>query len=156
MDYPRTKLSCIQWEFEGDENVLFKEQFLNWDEAEVQVDIPIEPKTKKDQSMFFFSSSLFSSFVRFCAIPFFPLSLYLPSAAVTSLKRRYDTLVKQPDADFGKFPEIKIVQSKKKRTVRKPKIVPKEPAVRPPTPDKAKLIPELPLKVCTDYFIRYF
>lgn len=48
MDYPRVKLSCIQWEFEGEEKVLFKEQFLNWDEAEVQVDIPVEPVTKKD------------------------------------------------------------------------------------------------------------
>jgi hypothetical protein len=52
MDYPRVRLSCIQWEFEGEENGLFKEQFLNWDEAEVQVDIPIEPETKKAKGFF--------------------------------------------------------------------------------------------------------
>ena len=66
MDYPRVKLSCIQWVFEGDENVLFKEQFLNWDEAEVQVDIPIEPATKKDKGVI--SISLFSSLFSFPSI----------------------------------------------------------------------------------------
>ena len=49
MDYPRIKLSSIQWVFEGEENVLFTEQFLNWDIIEVQVDIPVEPATKTEQ-----------------------------------------------------------------------------------------------------------
>lgn len=70
--------------------------------------------------------------------------------AVSSLKKRHDSLVKLPDVEFGKFPEIKIVQSKKKRNIKKPKIViskiEKE-KERPPTPEKAKLVPELPLKV---------
>eukprot|EP00026_Physarum_polycephalum_P000495 Phypoly_transcript_00496.p1 GENE.Phypoly_transcript_00496~~Phypoly_transcript_00496.p1 ORF type:complete len:1079 (+),score=217.15 Phypoly_transcript_00496:107-3343(+) len=115
MDYPRTKLSCIRWEFEGDEGVLFKEQFLNWDQTEVQVDIPIEPTTKKEKD-------------------------------VNSLKKRHDTFVRPPAPDFGTFPEIKIVQSKKKRNIKKPKIVLSEPVARPPTPEKAKLVPDLPLK----------
>lgn len=49
MDYPRTKLAAIQWEFEGEEKVLFKEQFLNWDESEFQVDIPSEPASPAEK-----------------------------------------------------------------------------------------------------------
>jgi Leucine-rich repeat (LRR) protein len=116
----RVKLSSIQWEFEGEEKVLFKEQFLNWDEAEVQVDIPIpvRPISEQDKTL-------------------------------SSLKKRHDSLVKQPDAEFGTFPEIKIVQSKKKRNIKKPKIViskAEKEKEKPPSPEKAKLVPELPLK----------
>lgn len=40
MDYPRYKFSCIQWEFQGEEKVLFREQFANWDETVIEVEIP--------------------------------------------------------------------------------------------------------------------
>ena len=66
---------------------------------------------------------------------------------MNSLKKRHDSFVKSPDAEFGKFPEIKIVQSRKKRQPKRPKIALKEPIARPPTPDKAKLVPELSLGV---------
>lgn len=64
------------------------------------------------------------------------------------MKKRHDALVKSPDVEFGTFPEIKIVQ-KVKKDAKRPRSVAavKKTPERPPTPEKAKLVPSLPINV---------
>jgi hypothetical protein len=119
----------------------------------------LQRKKVSSLSLFFISFPfLFTSFFPLALFPFqlwcinlcltHLLFLFFTLLVVSSLKRRHDSLVKLPDVEFGTFPEIKIVQKKKpKIQIQKVEDKVKAQIERPPTPERARLVPELPIAV---------